>query len=478
MNNHTLSAISTALLLLCAPAHALAQPAPTPTESPAHPSPSPITRPAYQQLRFAEDWSVLRDAPREGMDQLKFIPLNEAEDVYLSIGGQLRLRLENFNNFGFNDANDDTYALVRARFHTDLHVGECFRAFVELKSAYVADRDLPGSRRTLDMDTFDVQNAFVDVRIPIDEATLTLRPGRQELLFGRQRLVSPLDWANARRTFDGVGAILDFAGWKLHSFWTRPVEVRKYDFNKTDNDTDFYGLYTTTKLNALMLDLYWLGLDSEDVTIALDTGTDHRHTFGARISGPIADSGFDFDIETAVQIGRHAGRDILAFMLASELGYRFAGAPWTPRLFAGFDYASGDNNPTDDNARTFNQLFPLGHAYFGAIDAIGRQNIIGARAGASIQPTSKLTLTLEGHLFWLADTDDALYNVGGGVLRAPVADASSEVGQEIDFTLQYNFARGWTAQIGYSRLFAGAFISDTGPDEDIDFFFTTFQFTF
>jgi hypothetical protein len=27
--------------------------------------------------------------------------------------------------------------------------------------------------------------------------------GRQELLYGAQRLISPLDWANTRRTFEG-----------------------------------------------------------------------------------------------------------------------------------------------------------------------------------------------------------------------------------------------------------------------------------
>ena len=32
-------------------------------------------------------------------------------------------------------------------------------------------------------------------------ATVTLRGGRQDLLFGAQRLIGPLDWSNTRRTF-------------------------------------------------------------------------------------------------------------------------------------------------------------------------------------------------------------------------------------------------------------------------------------
>ena len=78
----------------------------------------------------------------------------------------------------------------------------------------------------LDVDHLDVQNAFVDLNLPLgDDADLTLRGGRQELLFGAQRLVSPLDWANTRRTFDGASAILSMGDWKHTLFWTHPVLI-------------------------------------------------------------------------------------------------------------------------------------------------------------------------------------------------------------------------------------------------------------
>jgi hypothetical protein len=35
------------------------------------------------------------------------------------------------------------------------------------------------------------------------EAPAYVRVGRQELLYGSQRLISTLDWANTRRTFQG-----------------------------------------------------------------------------------------------------------------------------------------------------------------------------------------------------------------------------------------------------------------------------------
>src|SRR5215831_7659075 len=63
-------------------------------------------RPALQigsALRFNEDWSTLKgvDLSRtdDFWDRLKYIPLTQDESVWLSFGGQARLRLEYFNQF-------------------------------------------------------------------------------------------------------------------------------------------------------------------------------------------------------------------------------------------------------------------------------------------------------------------------------------------------------------------------------------------
>src|SRR5690606_8259972 len=61
---------------------------------------SRIEPPAYQPLRFEEDWSALaRSGVGGGRDQLKVLPLNPTGDSYVSVGGQLRHRLEGVRNF-------------------------------------------------------------------------------------------------------------------------------------------------------------------------------------------------------------------------------------------------------------------------------------------------------------------------------------------------------------------------------------------
>ncbi len=442
-----------------------------------------VQLPSYQNLRYQEDWSVLRgvDESSPSKRPLKFIPLNEKETVFLSIGGQARGRLESWSNFGFGGAGsrDDTFGLLRLRFHGDLIAGRHFRFFAEGKSALATSRDLPGGLRTLDVDTIALQNAFLDFSVPFQEGSFTVRTGRQELQFGKQRLVSPLDWANTRRTFDGFRGILKQGNWRVDGFWTRFVRTQKYSFNQNDSGSDLFGLYAIGKLPAkLAVDFYWLGLDRNQNVWGGVSGEELRHSIGARLDGPISDTPLDFDLETAYQFGDHASRDIRAFMFASQMGYRLSDLPGAPRLTFGFDYASGDEDPLDARVNTFNQLFPLAHAYFGFIDIVGRQNIIALTPGLSLKPLNPLTLRFDLHFFWRADLNDAFYHAGGGIVRPGNPLLSRRLGSEMDWTLQYRMNRHTVVTGGYSHFFPGPFIKESGPAEGIHFAYMMIQYTF
>ena len=443
--------------------------------------------PKYQFLRYNEDWSGLagQDTSQTGdlFDPIKHVALSDDGSIWASFGGHIRLRLENWNDFGFGGAakTADTFLLTRFAVHGDVHVGDNVRVFAEGTSALSTDRDLPGGQRALDVDTAALQQMFVDVTLPLgDGGTVTLRPGRQQFLFGKQRLVSPLPWSNTLRRWDGISAIFDVADWHIHSFWSHFVPVDKYAFNDTDSQTDFWGIYAVGEVPAtdLGLDLYLLGLHREDpVTFNGTMGGEDRFTVGGRIWGGIGDTPLDFDVEGAFQFGEVGSANINAWMIASEVGWKFPACPATPRVHVGFDYASGDHGAGGD-VETFNHLFPLGHAYLGYIDIIGRQNIIDASTGVTCKPLKRMTAGVTGHLFWRADDDDALYNAGGGVVRPSAASTNTEVGGEIDVTVKYAFDRHLQGLFGYSRFFAGDFIKQTGSASDIDFFYLQFQYTF
>ncbi len=445
-----------------------------------------VSRPAYSPLRFTEDWSTLkgRDTSATGdwFDRLKYVPLSEDGAIWASFGGQARLRIESWDDFAFGAPADDndTFALWRLLLHGDVHFGENVRLFVEGKSALSTDRDLPGGRRTLDVDAAELQQAFVDVRIPIgDAASLTLRPGRQSFLFGKQRLVSPLPWANTQRHWDGVSAILDAGGWRVHGFWSQFAPVQKYDFNDPDAQTEFWGVYATTKFgDGPGLDLYALALDRDDpITVNGTTGPEERYTLGARLFGPLGDAGLDYDVEGAYQFGEVGAGDVTAYMFGGEVGWKLKDVWSSPRLSLGVDYGSGDDEAGGD-VETFNQLFPLGHAYLGYMDFVGRQNVIDLNLGVKFSPTDRMTVAIAGHAFWRASDADALYNAGGGVVRPGGVGLSEEIGQEVDVTLSYRFSSHLTGLLGYSRFFAGDFIDESGAGRDMDFAYLQLQFTF
>jgi hypothetical protein len=399
--------------------------------------------------------------------------------VRVIFDAQFRVRSENWTDFGFSSdpARDDTFVLGRVMLGADVRAGAHLHSYIQARSSFLTDRDLPGGKRAIDADHLDFQNAFIDLVIPVEEtSSLTVRAGRQELLLGRQRLVSPLDWVNTRRTFDGVRAIVGAGEWQIHAFFVRPVLVEKSELNSSDDDTDFFGLHATHPVAAQSLeyDLYWLALDRESAAFNETTGHERRHTFGIRLNGKVPDTGWDYDGEIAYQIGDISDADISAFMIGGILGHTFLETAMEPRLHAGFDLGSGDDVPGGD-VGTFNQLFPLGHAYLGWIDIVGRQNVVAVNSGVRLEPLPRLTVMLTGHRFWRASDEDALYNAGGGIVRRSQPDGSTAVGSELDLLARYRFHPTLTGLLGYSRFFTDQFIEETGEDDDPQLFYLSME---
>jgi alginate export protein len=352
--------------------------------------------------------------------------------------------------------------------------------FAEGKSSFASDRDLQGGRTTAFVDEFDLFNGFADVMIPLGErASVTLRGGRQELIFGSQRLVGPGDFSQIPKTFDGAGAYARVAEWTVIPYWTMAVPiVHKYRFNESTMDQQFFGVFGSGPLYVLPvnLDLYWLDANNKTATFNGTFGREHRHTLGGRVWGNIDATGLDFEVEGAAQFGTVGRGRVAASMYTVVVGYTLPIARLSPRVWVEFDYASGDDKP-GGNVGTFNQLYPDAHSFLGYIDYFGRQNIISPNARVTVNPLRDLTLSLRQYFFWRASDRDAVYNKVGGVLRAGTSTASY-VGAETDVYAAYNVTRHLLSYAGYSHVFTGEFINKTGPHKDSDFYFAALQYTF
>jgi len=449
------------------------------------PEPAAVARPAYRLLRQDEDWSAFAlgnpAGPRDPWDPLKYIPLGDR--AWVSFGGSQRVRLERWSDFGFGaPPNDhDTFLLGRIYAHADLHLGEATRVFVEAKSALSTKRDLPGGKRPMDVDTIDLQQGFAELRgTPIDDVELRIRLGRQAFSYGRQRLVSPLPWPNSLRSWDGASAQLRRGNWSVDGIWSLFDHQRKYAFNDPDQRVQFFGLYATgSPLDGpAILDLYALGRTSNHDEVWNGTrGHDDRYTLGARLDTPLAPGFLHLETEAAAQLGRVGNDDVCAFMAALELTARAANWWSAPRLSAGLDYASGDRSP-GGAVQTFNQLYPLAHAFLGYMDFVGRQNVFATHLTLRLSPVPRLEIELSGHYFERAQRQDAFYNAGGAVVRPGGPGTPRQLGAELDVVARYGLGRHIKGEVGYGHFFPGRFIRATGSDAAMDFIYLQLGYTF
>ncbi len=442
----------------------------------------PPCPPKYHNLRFAENWRpcLCRDCCEweDWSDKFKARRLTRNGSIWANFGGQLRFRWEKFTNIGFGapaDA-DDAWLLGRLRAHADIHFGENLRVYVEgIYANQWEDREL--GPRPIDKNKGDLLNLFAELKGDMGGSELGLWVGRHELQTGKQRLVSPLDWANTRRTFQGVGGWWKSGFHRVDAWVTRPVIIEPDELDDDWNeDALFWGVnYQNRTLNCLTWEAYLLGLNIDGATPAAD---EDRFTVGARIDGKVGGTRWDYDAEAALQFGEDGDADVAAWMASVTVGYKPCIECWDPRLAVGFDYASGDDDPADGDDGTFHQLFPLAHKYLGHADLIGRQNNVALRLEAHVKPAKKLTLSAWYHMFWRAEENDAVYAVTGGVLRAPGGNTDTAIGSELDIMLKYKIDRHWVAFVEWAHFFTSDFLEGTGASDDVDVIYLSIQGTF
>lgn len=445
--------------------------------------PKPNCAKSHNVLFYKNDFSYLNNPRYNGDclgDRLKQNPVADGRLGKIDIGGQLRFRYHHEEGMGrqpgrlgFEDTKND-FLLSRFRLYSNWQVSENVRFFAE---AIFADVEANGLYvpRPIDRNSADFLNLFVDLKLT-DE--FTVRVGRQELLYGVQRTVSPLDWANTRRTFEGVRGLYKSGDWAVDGFYTNFVPVAADNFDEADYDRSFYGAYATySGWDKHTVEAYYLGFDHQTQAMAsppigAQGSNDFSiHTFGGRVTGPFRNVPFLYEVEGAYQGGRQSGLgvDHEAGFVTCGIGKKFEGA-WSPTLWVYYDYASGNTASGDFNR--FNQLFPLAHKYLGFIDAVARSNVESPNCLLTMQPSTKLKLLLWYYYFGVNQAQDI---VPGVAVPSAQNLTSKDLGNELDLIAAYKISPRSDILFGYSHLWAGNKIIGTN---DASFFYTQFQLNF
>lgn len=429
---------------------------------------------SHKGLFYANDFSYLNDPSYKGHclgDALKLMPLGGFGT--LDIGGQLRLRYHGEVGMGregaagtprFQDTNND-FLLSRLRLYTNWKVNDMIRVYAEGIHAEATDDGGDYFARPIDVNRGDFLNLFVDLKLT---DSFTARIGRQELLYGVQRTVSPLDWANTRRTFEGAKLMYNSGDWAVDTFYTGFVPVDPDDFDEANYNQKFYGMYSTYKgFENASVDAYYLGYDNDNNNPANDFSL---HTIGLRLNGSM--DSWLWEFEGGPQFGRQSGRslDHAAGFATAGIGKKVSRLPGGTTVWVYYDYASGDSVVLGDDFNNFNQLFPLAHKYLGFIDSVARTNIQSPNILITCKPGPKWNFLLWYYHF-MSVTDGAVPSIG----NTPAQNASKDLGDELDMILKYTICPRSNVLFGWSHFWRGAKIIGT---EDSDFLYGQYTLNF
>jgi Alginate export len=452
-------------------------------------APPQYQRPQYQDLVYNEDWSHIREVPPppDFFDPIKYIPLND-RGWYLSLGGEIRQRYENWQNafFGYAAAETLNDNLQRYLFDADLHLGEHVRIFTQLESALEFGKT--GGPWYTNKDGIQLHQAFVDFRTSDNPKHYTLlRVGRQEIALGTDHFVSTADFFNCRRAFDGVTLTIGRGSWTWFLQGTKPFWVTEagafvdpLEHFRTSWGGGFFAPNPFTKQGRT--GVFFAALDSKNqlwqrglFTSPQPQGRDRRYTLGGHIEG--FQKGLDYTYEGILQLGTFTpvqgpSTSIRAWAITTETGFTFVKSRHYPRIGLRSNIISGDGG--HGSLGTFHPLFPDA-AYSGKLALVGPSNVIDVTPNFRVALTKRVYFLSEWSFFWREKTSDAIYTpalnttpVSSGItgfieFPAYPGDRARFVGNQASVGAQLTIDRHLTYTLGYDYLIAGDFLKDTPP---------------
>lgn len=374
--------------------------------------------------------------------------LLKEDDRWLDLGGHFRLRLHDENGMGrqpgtaFTDPGHSDPLLMQLRLYANWQVNKSVRIFAEGMHADVVSANPGYQPRGNERNRAGFLNLFADYRP--NEST-ELRIGRQQIRYGSRRLIAGPGWANTSRNHDGARLRLKSAGATLDAFYFRPVTV---DFDRIDpvsNDQELFGLWSTSKDDAGLLDVYYVGYQ------------DHRpgrqrllHHIGVRIKGG---TDWQYELEGIGQFGRQQslGLDHAAATVTAGVGKELSDLPWSPTVWFYFDYATGENGGGDFNR--YDRIFDRAHYFLGFVDTVQRSNVKLFSLQAKWKPHERLDLLTRYYRVLADEAGDIVAGIGS----APAAQRTDtdDYGHVFDVATQWKVASRTDLRLGYSYFLSG-----------------------
>ena len=417
----------------------------------------------------------------------------------LTISGDLRVRPEFRTNTGFagnTGAKNNTFVVQQwARLGFNYSISPDVTFFFQAQhsknwgvnnvtnamGAQGAPPDANGTNGTL-----FARQAFMLVRnflVP----NLSIKAGRQLVVWGNHRMFGHFDWNNVGWAHDGLTANYKLSkSTTLEVGWLRTAErncpsptsgncianVRPGGAGtptaEATDDGNVVFVRAPMKVMGMVLEPTYIWHDggTGGVRNAPRPMNQDRHTVGGRAVKKFAagSARVDATIEGYYQFGEigdgATAMDIEAFAFHVDGGVTLP-VPMQPRLSAEFNTASGNKN--DGKWRSFDQLYPTNHIHFGYMDRMSWKNMNHYAFGLQMRPNADSHFEVTGHFFQRQESTDGVYHAGQAQFLAPNTSTATNVGEEVDVVYTHFFTPGnhvaW--QIGGGVFIPGDFIDDS-----------------
>ena len=370
---------------------------------------------------------------------------------------------------------------------------------------------------SLNHGTVGVRAAYMLVRNFAGVQGLSVKAGRQYIVFGNHSLFGHFDWANTGFSHDGIMLNYSTKNFDTYLGWFRTSEGDMTQGSATGSvttnqvgtahgggrtgDADMFIFYNQIKsIPGFLIEPYYI-LYNNAATITT-TGAQvnagggigtakHsnqiRHTVGNRIE--MRKGNFDATNELVYQFGSMGDQvgaaiatgdekrnlSINAWATRNWIGYTHYQSSWKPRLAFNFDYASGDgraqcNNGAGGNAsvgncksaNTFENLFPTNHIHMGYMDVQAWKNMMSPSINFQARPTKDDHIEIWATSLNLANKEDNWYRgAQGAYVYSKIGNTKKHIGDELDVAYTHMFMDGKLAfQAAYGHLFAGGYIQE------------------
>jgi hypothetical protein len=405
--------------------------------------------------------------------------LNRSLPSWFRIGGEYRGRLEGPTGIGFASTSD-FYFLDRLRLKLGIKPKEWLLFYGEVQDARIFfDHHIPNANPY--EDKWTLWQAYPQVGSS-ETGWIDALAGRQVLRFGDERVIGPSEWLNVGRTFNVARVDLHHPGYLISVFASSVIPGENTDVHNALPGNDLYGVYGSFQNIVPEADfepyvLWRVAHSSPELPETLNRGHLNEVTIGLHWKGNLP-AAFEYDTEFDGQTGSLGASSIAAWAGYASVGKTFRKIAIAPHVFLEGNYASGTKNPTGHDWNTFDQLYPSNHDKYGFADEVGRRNLVQFRTGVEEEPTKKWKLKQQFEGYWLATSKDNFYASSGAVAVTAHPGASRHVGNEFDVVAEYEVNKGLNLGLGYARMFAGQFLTQTTPGHDYSYPYAYFEYNF